>query len=119
MPTIAHDALDWLDRHPRASCSEKTLLLTQVPSHQWADPDGHWAELSEHCCNRVEHVQAPRFMNRLSINVMTPLPRCLYRSPDGRDLAYFKSGGEVEAYGRCEQAHCEHAKEPNTCAPIQ
>ena len=111
MPTIAFAALQWLENNPHAPCSDKSSLLDQVPSHQWAAPYGHWQELAQHCCNRVEATREPRFMNRLSINVMTPLPRCLYRSPDGRGLAWLKSGGEVEAYGRCEQSHCERALE--------
>ena len=109
MPTIAYDVLEFLDKHPQTANTDKVRLLDQVPRHQWATPDGHWGELAKHCCNRVESAREPRFMNRLSIYTMTPLPRCLYRSPDGRGLAWLNSGGEIEAYGRCEQVHCERA----------
>lgn len=111
MPTIACEVMDWLAVHPEATPAEKAKLLSDIPAAQWAMPDGYWSELAPHCANHVLIKQEPRFINRLSINVMTPLPRCLYRSPDGRGLAWLKSGGEVEAYGRCEQAHCERAKQ--------
>ena len=110
MPTIAADMLDWIASHPEVDPISKAQALSQVPAHQWACPGGHWPELATHCANRVEVKQESRFMNRLSINVMSPLPRCLYRSPDGRGLAWLKSGGEVEAYGRCEQSACEKAQ---------
>jgi hypothetical protein len=110
MPSIAFEVLDVLERRQDLTPDQKQVLLAEVPAHQWALQDGHFDELSRHCCNRVEVNREPRFMNRLSINVMTPLPRCLYRSPDGRGLAWLKSGGEVEVYGRCEQARCERAK---------
>lgn len=113
MPTIAYDVLEFLEKHPQPTSADKARLLDQVPVHQWAAPHGHWGELAKHCCNRVESVREPRFMNRLSINTMTPLPRCLHRSPDGRGLAWLKSGGEIEAYGRCEQQHCDRAKQSN------
>ena len=112
MPTIAYDVIEWLEKHPHTH-ADKARLLDQVPATQWAAPHGHWGELAQHCCNRVEYVREPRFMNRLSINIMTPLPRCLYRSPDGRGLAWLKSGGDMESYGLCEQQHCERAKQSN------
>ena len=96
---IALTTLEWLARYPHASSPEKSSVIDQVPSHQWAARCGHWQELSQHGCNRDEVTRVPRFMNRLIINVMTPLPRCLYRTPDGRGLAWLKSGGEIEAYG--------------------
>ena len=110
MPTIAREVLDDIERHPDLSSSQKQALLAQVPSQQWASPEGWFNELSVHCANRAEIRQEPRFMNRLAIYALSPLPRCLYRSPDGRGLAWLKSGGEVEAYGRCEREHCERAK---------
>lgn len=116
MPTIAADAIDWIDSHPSATPTQKAALVEQVPAHQWALDGGFWPDLSKHCCNRVEIHQEPRFMNRLSINVMTPLPRCLYRSPDGRGLAWLKSGGEITAYGLCEKANCERTK-PSPVTP--
>jgi hypothetical protein len=108
--TIAADVVDWLGTHPDADHKQKSELLKQVPHGQWALPGGWWSELSVHCANRVEVPVEPRFMNRLSINVMSPTARCLFRSPDGRGLAWLKSGGEVLAYGRCEQGQCERAK---------
>lgn len=112
MPTIAAEVLDWLVANPSTSASKRAELMKDVPAHQWALPGGHWSDLAMHCGNRRDVPQEVRFMNRLSINLMTPLPRCLYRSPDGRGLAWLKSGGEVLAYGLCEQVHCEHAKLP-------
>jgi hypothetical protein len=110
MGTIAADVVDWLDAHPNANCAQKNALLKQVPAHQWALNGGWWGDLAKHCGNRMEVPIEPRFMNRLSINIMPPSARCLYRSPDGRGLAWLKSGGEVVAYGCCEQQQCEHAK---------
>lgn len=117
MPTIAHDVVAWLERHPAAPAEDKRRALAQVPAWQWATPGGHWPDLAAHCCNRAEVPTEPRFMNRLSINRMHPLPRCLFRSPDGRGLAWLASGGEVEAYGRCEQQHCERANPAAAVAP--
>lgn len=110
MPTIASAVLDWLGDHPNVPTEVKREVIKTVPAHQWAMPGGYWNELALHCNNRVEIKRSPRFMNRLAINVMEPLPRCLFRSPDGRGLAWLKSGGELECYGRCEQQYCEHAK---------
>ena len=110
MRSIALDVLDTLESRPELTAEQKRALLAGVPQQQWAVPGGHFDDLAQHCCNRVEIRREPRFMNRLSINVMAPQPRCLFRSPDGRGLAWLKSGGELEAYGRCEQDHCEHAK---------
>lgn len=110
MPTIASDVLDWIEAHPGCDSVQRATLLHQVPPHQWALPGGHWQDLSKHCPNRVEFKQSePRFMNRLGFYRMTPLPRCLFRSPDGRGLLWLKSGGPLESYGLCEQEHCEHA----------
>lgn len=113
MPTIAFAVLDWIDGHPTAAPRVKQKLIEQVPANQWAADGGHWNELAKHCCNRAEIPQEPRFMNRLSIYRMQPYARCLFRSPDGRGLAWLKSGGPLEAYGRCEQRHCERAKQSN------
>lgn len=115
MPSIAFEVLDTLETRTDLSHDQKRKLLAEVPSHQWALPGGHFLDMATHCCNRIEVTQQPRFMNRLSINVMTPLPRCLFRSPDRRGLAWLKSGGEVEVYGRCEQIHCERARPTTPC----
>lgn len=109
MPTAAFMVLEWIDAHPDASPADRTSAVCSVPPNQWALLGGHWNELARHCGNRATVPEEPRFMNRLSINRMTPLPRCLYRSPDGRGLAWLRSGGEVVAYGMCEQSHCERA----------
>lgn len=114
MPTIALEVVEWLERHPAAPAADKCQALAQVPAWQWAVPGGHWRDLAQHCCNRVEIREEPRFMNRLAIYRMTPMPRCLFRSPDGRGLDWFKSGGALESYGKCEQQHCERAKPANT-----
>lgn len=110
MPSIAGVVVGYLEAHPELSMDEKRKLLAEVPPHQWALNGGYFKDLAVHCCNRVEVPQEPRFMNRLGFYQMTPAPRCLYRSPDGRGLAWLKSGGEVLVYGHCEQEHCEHAK---------
>ena len=99
MPTIASEVVDWLTSQPNATANDKALALKSVPSHQWALEGGYWSDLAPHCFNRIEVKREIKFMNRLAINVMTPLPRCLYLSPDGRGLAWLKSGGEIEAYG--------------------
>jgi len=110
MPSIAGAVVDLLKRHPDMSSELKRSLLSEVPSHQWALRGGYFDELAEHCNNRMVLHREPRFMNRLAIYSSDPAPRCLYRSPDGRGLAWLKSGGSVLVYGRCEQSHCEHAK---------
>jgi len=112
MPSIAFVVVDWLERHPDLSPSVKKSMLDEVPPHQWALPGGYFNDLKVHCCNRREIADEPRFMNRLAFYQMTPAPRCLYRSPDGRGLAWLKSGGSVLSYGRCEQQHCERARSP-------
>lgn len=109
MSSIALHVLEWLDLH-QADAEQKRQLLAQVPAGQWACPGGHWDELSKHCCNRVEIREEPRFMNRLGFYRMKPQDRCLFRSPDGRGLAWIRSGGDALAYGSCEQQHCERAK---------
>lgn len=110
MTSIAMDVLDYLEANPGIHKSLVREMLEQIPASQWALPGGHWVELSRHCANRVEFPQEPRFMNRLAIYSMSPADRCLYRSPGGRGLAWFASGGGALAYGRCEQRHCEHAR---------
>lgn len=109
MPSIAGDIAQWIKNHPEATPNEKEKLLNQIPTWQWALPGGYWNDLAPHCCNHVVIHEEPRFMNRLAIYRITPLPRCLYRAPDGRGLAWLKSGGPLEAYGRCEQRYCERA----------
>ena len=109
MPTISLCVLVWLDAHPDASPGQKRAELDSIPAWQWATPGGHWAELSRHCCNRVECDVPRRPGNVLNIEVGTPAPRCLFRSPDGRGLTWYLSGGSVLAYGACEQRHCPRA----------
>lgn len=110
MPSVAGDVVDLLAMHPNLSAEQRRALIDQVPGHQWAIKGGYFNELSTHCCNRVEIQEEPRFMNRLAFYQLTPQPRCLYRSPDGRGLAWLKSGGSVLSYGVCEQEKCERAK---------
>lgn len=116
MPTIALSVLDWLDANPGATSRQKHEALAQVPPAQWAVPGGHWSGLSKHCCNRVEPAPQRRPANTLNIEIGTPLARCLFRSPDGRgasrnggSLDWLRSGGDVLAYGRCEQSACFRA----------
>lgn len=110
MPSIAGVVAEYLKTHPELTCAEKQKVLAEVPPHQWALPGGYFDELSEHCNNRKVIHREPRFMNRLAIYTFAPAPRCLYRSPDGRGLAWLKSGGSVLAYEPCEQEHCFHAQ---------
>lgn len=109
MPSVAFQVLEWLDQHPEVSSADRARVIEQVPAAQWAVEGGHWGELAVHCCNRALVPEEPRFMNRLSIYRMAPAARCLFRAPDGRGLAWLKSGGEVLAYGKCEQQHCTRA----------
>jgi hypothetical protein len=111
MPTIAMDALNWLEAHSEATSEQKRQLLDQVPAWQWATPGGHWYDLSKHCSNRVDPALERRPANALCIEIGTPMPRCLFREPGGSkegrsNLAYLLSGGSILAYGICEQAHC-------------
>ena len=110
MSTVALDVLDWLDHHPAASAATKRRLLAQVPAWQWATPGGHWRDLARHCCNRIQPSAERRPVNGLNIEIGTPAARCLFRSPDGHGvtkdgstLDWLRSGGDVLAYGRCEQ----------------
>lgn len=109
MPTIAYDVLEWVETHPNTPQPDIAKLLRQVPPAQWSGE--HWAELSKLCPNRIEIRDEPRFMNRLGFYRIQPLPRCLFRSPDGRGLMWLKSGGDVESYGVCEKRHCARTQE--------
>ena len=110
MRTIAFDVLEWLDDHPEATSEQKCSLLGQVPMWQWAMPDGHWGELKNHCQNRVAPGPERRPGNALNIEIGTPMPRCLYQSPDGRGLAWYMSGGSALDYGHCTQSKCPRCK---------
>lgn len=116
MKTVALDVLEWLDAHPEASADEKERLLAQIPAWQWAIPGGHFNELKRHCCNRVEPGVERRPGNALNVEIGSPMPRCLFRSPDGRGLLWLLSGGSVLQYGHCEQRACERAKQLSTCS---
>lgn len=109
MPSFAAVAVDWIETHPEATRDEKMRLLDGVPPQQWAVHGGFWGDLSKHCPSRAEVPLEPRFMNRLSIYRMEPMPRCLLLSPDGKGLRWLLSGGEVESYGRCLQCDCPRA----------
>ena len=110
MRTVAMDVLEWLDAHPDASSADRARVLAQVPAGQWAAHGGHWAELSLHCGNRVDPGIERRPANALNIEIGSASPRCLFRSPDGRGLAWLLSGGSVLAYGTCVQSCCERAR---------
>ena len=72
MRSIALDVLDTLESRPELTAEQKRALLAGVPLQQWAVPGGHFDDLAQLCCNRVEIRREPRFMNRLRINVMPP-----------------------------------------------
>ena len=90
------------------SPKETMALLSTVPAWQWAVRGGWWANLSEYCNNRVVPEIIRRPVNGLNVEIGRPRARCLYRSPDGRGLTWYLSGGSAVDYGLCEQLHCEH-----------
>jgi hypothetical protein len=97
-----------VDRLGRANLSsdETWALLDSVPAWQWAVPGGWWPDLAQHCPSRVAPDVPRRGGNGLNVEVGAPLPRCLEKSPDGRGLVWWMSGGSVLAYGHCRQHGC-------------
>ena len=67
--------------------------------------DAYWDDVEKLCSQRVQ-LPVPRGVNAHNTEPQQPAPRCLYRSPDGRGLAWRNSGGSVLAYGRCCKAWC-------------
>ena len=81
--------------------------LEAVPPFQWAI---YFEELASICPSSLA-VQAGRDFNRQRNALRSELvpntePRCSRRSPDGRGLAWFMSGGNPLAYGQCCAAGC-------------
>lgn len=124
MPTMAFLVLDWLQRHPEATGSDKRRALNRVPAWQWAGE--HWPELSRHCPDREAIPIPPRKGNVICIEYMGGADRCLLQPPVGiparSNLAWFLSGGSVTAYGLCAKSRCprcrESGKEVDLCADV-
>lgn len=105
MITTAAAIVDKLDRE-HVSSDEAMRLLDLVPASQWAVNGGWWPDLSRHCPSRVQPAVERRPANALNVEIGTPMARCLERSPDGRGLVWWMSGGSVLAYGVCTQRAC-------------
>lgn len=82
--------------------------VADVPAFQWRI---YWAELAPLCPSRLS-VEPVRQRNALRIEILPSTePRCSRKSPDGRGLAWFLSGGDALAYGACCESGCPMTKE--------
>lgn len=63
-------------------------------------------EIAAVCCHRMTVSRQPRPGNRVCVEHVAPLPRCVRQSPDGRGAAWLASGGDMLAYGVCCLAGC-------------
>ncbi len=68
--------------------------------------DTWWTDLAPLCPSRRELPVARRPGNALNVEIGTPIPRCMDRSPDGRGAAWALSGGSMLAYGPCDGSAC-------------
>jgi hypothetical protein len=67
--------------------------------------DAYWEDVAPLCHQRIEF-SVPRGVNALNLEPQQPHPRCKYRAPDGRGLAWLNSGGSGLAYDWCCKAGC-------------
>lgn len=70
-----------------------------VPAWQWSCA-AH-GDFAQGCDQRQQESVERRPANALNLEIGAPRPRCLMKSPDGRGLAWLRSGGSVLAYGIC------------------
>jgi hypothetical protein len=68
-----------------------------------------FSDLSPHCPDRRELPVERRPANALNVEIGSPQPRCMRRSPDGRGAAWMMSGGSMLAYGCCSERACPRA----------
>jgi hypothetical protein len=65
-----------------------------------------FADVAPCCPQRWVLPVERRRANALNVEVGAPLPRCQWRSPDGRGHAWFLSGGSQLDYGPCGPSEC-------------
>lgn len=85
--------------------------LDVIPPWQWVL---YFEEFSPLCPSSLAVVAGDDFArqrNALRVELVPSTgPRCSRRSPDGRGLAWFLSGGTALAYGTCCAASCPRAR---------
>ena len=101
MITILGMALDCAESGDRQRAAR--MLWEQVPAWQ---VKGNWKDAANICGQRVDPSLERRPCNGLNVEIGSPSPRCLSKSPDGRGLLWYFSGGSVLAYGVCSQNDC-------------
>jgi len=101
MITILGMALDAAEAGDRLKAAR--MLWDQVPAWQIRH---NWKDASEICGQRVTPSGEPRPCNGLNVEIGAPSSRCLSKSPDGRGLLWYFSGGRVSAYGVCCPSGC-------------
>ena len=77
--------------------------LRALPAFQ---VEAWWEDIAPHCPSRRVLPVERRPGNALNIEIGTPVPRCMERSPDGRGAAWVASGGSMLAYGVCCASGC-------------
>ena len=82
------------------------LTLDSMPPGARWQLDLRFGEVAAVCQHRLVVARPPRPGNRLCVEHVTPLPRCVQQSPDGRGAAWLASGGDAAAYGACCLAGC-------------
>lgn len=66
----------------------------------------HFSDLAPACPQREQPPVERRRANALNVEVGAPMPRCKWKSPDGRGLAWLLSGGSILDYGLCALRGC-------------
>jgi hypothetical protein len=98
-----------LDRAESTGKPIATRTLDAIPPFQW---EVYWNDLAPFCPSRLTPKPVKQ-RNALRVELLPDSgPRCSRRSPDGRGLTWFLSGGEPLAYGRCEAGRCPRASSP-------
>lgn len=77
--------------------------VLEVPAWQW---EIWWKDLMPLCPNRLDGPLERRRGNVIAIEIGKALDRCAEQSPDGRGLAWLRSGGSPLAYLPCCRRHC-------------
>ena len=82
------------------------LTLDSMPPGARWQLDLRFGEVAAVCRHRLVVASHRRPGNRLVVEHVAPLPRCVQQAPDGRGAAWLASGGEVAVYGACCLANC-------------
>lgn len=86
-----------LDRH--AAGVMLPAELDAIPPYQWRI---YLTELAPLCPQQKYPADNAKNPSALHIDAMEPHARCTEKSPDGRGLIWWLSGGSLMAYGPCD-----------------